>query len=553
MENVRNEIEFERKLQLKNCVENRNSIIKSLGYSDELNPFGDNNLSMPFIWEKRLEREKRSITFKNKCEAYPWYVYGVCPINTTEILEIKRRRESDDEIFSIKNHSNNHFDYNKWIENENKFEKKKLEYSSIIRVKEHRENIFDIFFWKLIIYSFYNSTSREKTLDIDSFISLMSTGINASIPYLKEFKQKKLFLSLEQLINNHLKNDNWHISEIIQLVTQHRQLIHITSEITLIPEWSDILEGLEILLKYAPQSHNFSMNLTENEIGEINKIINDKDVSELRTILFKAKKFVHEDFWKNVVFQIQLKICKNYVEMIENSYQNNFEDWISEISSDYRIPLPEQKINEVYEKNTTESTNQSFNLMNKNSQLEDYEQIDQLINLPAVEFSSFNRFHGNNSPKSSELNLPFIYSMIKARYYWNQYNKNYYSNDALPPKIIHGYKFKIKYPLLEKSENSHIVPRWYLTNKKYLEKNGLAILNEDALVKVQDETIYCEDETLARNKLLVITCDKQIYKDVVFSIIDKEWDLNSKNGFKSYFENATLYLNFNFKHPKYKR
>ncbi|OII75334.1 uncharacterized protein cubi_01855 [Cryptosporidium ubiquitum] len=544
---ITNDIEFQKKLQLKRCRESRESIIKEIGYSDEFNPFGDNNLSLPFIWEKKLEQEKKDHSFELKCNAYPWYQFGICPINTAEIIEIKKRRENFEEKSMTRNVSKDCFDFDKWIENEKKFEKLQLQSSSIIRVKEHRENLFDILFWKILIYSYFKGNLSFSS----SMFSLIKTGLDASIPYLSSLKHKKLFQILDEIFITRTDESNRCISELIQIVNNHKQLINTNTDILLIPEWEDILYGLEILLKSIMNKLNKFDDFCKIEDPEINQILEKKEIDELKDILFQSLELADEEYWKRVVVITKIRICRINVENVEKLYHEYFEEWANSLISKYNIVIHER--NNSYKK---VSSNCNLAIEESHNQNEDHEKFDQLIDLPIIEFSPSKDNYANNRKrhKMAQLMLPYVYSIIKARYYWNQYNKNYYSNETLPPKIIQGYKFKIKYPLLSMPENAGIVPRWYITTKKkYLEKNELLVTNEEALLKVQEDIIFCENQVSVKDKLLIITCDNRIYKDVGFSIIDKEWDLNPKNGFKSYFENSTLHLNFNFKQPKYKR
>lgn len=545
-----NDLEFEKKLQLKRCRESRELTIKEIGYSDEFNPFGDNNLSLPFIWKKKFEQEKEDYSFELKCNAYPWYKFGVCPINTAEIIEIKKRRENFEEKLTNKIVSDDHFDYEKWIEDEKKFEKLQLQSSSIIRIKEHRENLFDAFFWKFLVCSYF-ATNLSEPKKSSATLSLIKIGLAASKSYLCLLKHKQLLKLLDETFITQSSDPNSCIYELFQIVSKHLQLGDIITDIFLIPEWRDILEGLEIILKSGISKYNKIYDFYGTEDQEINKILENKEMNELKDILHQSST-KNEDYWKRVAIHTKARICKVNIMKIERNYRDNFEKWLNSLISKHNIII-QDKYHETNE--SIDNRSNSSSTGDLNNQIEDSERADQFIELPIIEFSPLKEGAVNDGCHLvNKLVSPYVHSMMKTRYYWNQYNKNYYSNETLPPKIIQGYKIKIKYPLLNKPENAGIVPRWYITTKnKYLEKNKLLVANEEVLLKVQEDIILCESEISVKNKLLIITCDHRIYKDVGFSIIDKEWDLNPKNGFKSYFENATLHLNFNFKQPKYKR
>merc|ERR1719194_86385 len=92
---------------------------------------------------------------------------------------------------------------------------------------------------------------------------------------------------------------------------------------------------------------------------------------------------------------------------------------------------------------------------------------------------------------------------LKKKYEWNKYNQTHYDRETPPPKFVQGYKFNIFYPdLIDKSK-----PPRYL-----LEKSS-------------------EPETV----ILRFTAGPP-YEDVAFKILDKEWQLQARHGFRSSFE-----------------
>jgi len=43
------------------------------------------------------------------------------------------------------------------------------------------------------------------------------------------------------------------------------------------------------------------------------------------------------------------------------------------------------------------------------------------------------------------------------------------------------------------------------------------------------------------------------YEDIAFEIVNKEWELSEKAGFKCVFDRGILHLYFNFKRHRYRR
>ncbi|KAK6588784.1 cactin-like protein [Cryptosporidium xiaoi] len=550
MPTVCSDPEFEKNIELKRCRKDRESIIKKIGYSDECNPFGDSLLSTPFIWEKRFEQEKNEKydEFLENCKNYRWYKFGVAPINIEKILEIRKRREVSDENSTRRPQRGNLFNYDTWIENEKKFEKLQIQSSSIIRIKEHRENIFDIIFWKVLTYSFFcEGNSFEETESISplthSLLSLTLVGLSGSLPYLISLCDKKLLPWVDNLMKRPNLDKNIHFIEFTSMLKQHKKIINTSTEIKLVEEWVDILDGLDVMINLE-YNHNDKDSMENHEIKEI---IKNKSLAELRSIISEAQNLLNDEYWNNVVLNIKVFIARLNIEKIENIYNLNIESWATELLKKYNISSQVLKF-ECEENSTLEKISNN----NENDFSED-ESSGQLIDLPFIEFSvpTSNNERKTIKENNLELQLPIVYSKIKAKYIWNQYNRNYYNEKSLPPKIIQGYRFKIIFPLLNRPENKHITPNWYLTTKKrYIENNNISIIDEN---KTIEDLLECEGEVPQKSKLLIISCNQCKYKDIGFSIIDREWETNPKYGYRSYFENATLYLNFNFKQKRYRR
>jgi len=117
---------------------------------------------------------------------------------------------------------------------------------------------------------------------------------------------------------------------------------------------------------------------------------------------------------------------------------------------------------------------------------------------------------------------PRFYNCIKTGFEWNKYNQTHYDADNPPPKVVQGYKFNIFYPdLLDKTKTPH----YHLQNNK--------------------------DGSL--DTCLIGFTAGAPYEDITFRIINKEWDMIEKHGFKCVFDKGVLQLHFNFKRTRYRR
>lgn len=115
---------------------------------------------------------------------------------------------------------------------------------------------------------------------------------------------------------------------------------------------------------------------------------------------------------------------------------------------------------------------------------------------------------------------PRFFNRVKTGYEWNKYNQTHYDHDNPPPKSVQGYKFNIFYPnLIEKST----APRWTL-----------------------------ESSDVPDSVILRFTAGPP-YEDVAFRIINREWELNDRRGYRNSFDRGILQLYFNFKRYRYRR
>jgi hypothetical protein len=103
---------------------------------------------------------------------------------------------------------------------------------------------------------------------------------------------------------------------------------------------------------------------------------------------------------------------------------------------------------------------------------------------------------------------------------WNLYNKTHYDEDNPPPKMVQGYKFHIFYPALVNSTRS---PKYTLEGAED---------QEHAIIRFQAGAPY---------------------EDIAFRIMNKQWEVDGRNGFRCTFDGGILELHFDFKRFRYRR
>lgn len=118
---------------------------------------------------------------------------------------------------------------------------------------------------------------------------------------------------------------------------------------------------------------------------------------------------------------------------------------------------------------------------------------------------------------------PRFFNRVKTGYEWNKYNQTHYDHDNPPPKVVQGYKFNIFYP--------------------------------DLINKVQAPT-YCLQKSIDGDPKETITLRFTAgppYEDVAFKVVNRQWNMSHKFGFRCVFERGVLQLYFNFHRWRYRR
>lgn len=115
---------------------------------------------------------------------------------------------------------------------------------------------------------------------------------------------------------------------------------------------------------------------------------------------------------------------------------------------------------------------------------------------------------------------PRFFNRIKTGYEWNKYNQTHYEHDNPPPKTVQGYKFNIFYPdLIDKT----CTPTWKL-----------------------------EPSDVADTIVLRFHAGPP-YEDIAFRIVNREWNMDRRRGYRNTFDKGILQLYFHFKRYQYRR
>ena len=133
---------------------------------------------------------------------------------------------------------------------------------------------------------------------------------------------------------------------------------------------------------------------------------------------------------------------------------------------------------------------------------------------------------------------PKYLNKVKTGFDWSKYNQTHYDEDNPPPKVIIGYKFNIFYPDLI---NKRDIPQYVLEpceNKDY------------CLIRFKAGPHY--EVNIFIHYFYISISLFYILQDIAFKILNREWNLTDKFGFRCQFERGILQLYFNFRKFKYR-
>ncbi|BAM41138.1 cactin [Theileria orientalis strain Shintoku] len=398
---------------------------KHFGYTDENNPFGDEELTQPFIWGKN-EKFKSPDNKKG-----PELSVNEVQSKVDELKELKQRRkhyelEKSKLIESrLTSDKKNDESYEEWEAKEMEFNLKQIVAKPLMRYKQGRPKLVD----KLIL-----------TVDPD---------------FTESFKE-------EFEINNLFKRQSSEdVKEAVEIINAYLQLEKL-------PESTEYLENLLVLAKEPAQS-NFELTGVSQMVGEkIDQIMSSKSLSELEVFETQIKKklelgVVDTNFWETALSRIPyFKACRYVSNVLRGSDRsdapatasdsNDRKEWEDE-SSKTKVKSEGKK--EMKDRRSDGKKKGSYEKFVQYTKLEEDEEIfDDLVDLRGE--------HG-------DLETPKYFNRVKRGYEWTKYNMAHYDPDHPPPKLVQGYRFNIFYPELKGK-----VPQWKL--QKDGEKTETALI-----------------------------------------------------------------------------
>jgi len=507
------------------------------GYTPDENPFNDPNLHETFQWKKREEQHKQTkstVPHNNSRKEDQDRIFQ-------EIESVRKRRQDrelqQDEMEKLKADEarmRELANYEEWAKKEEEFHLQQQRQRSAIRLLEHREKPIDVLAKNLLLFALddEDKRNRSKVKYQERFDALneLENSLEA------ELVEPHVFLK-------HLKLDE--LQELAKEVETFRDLEKeallscddtknsATSEM-IIAYWNDLLlvcrDEINII-----KAEGDGKTVHSEVFDDIVKLFEGKSVDALNVmkqeILRKldaapTDSMVSDAFdntyWENVLVQLQVYQAKEQLSEIHN------------------VMLARQL--EKLERKKEELSNKLQ--QNKNAAEEDDENMavsKGMSELDANEDSTVKKTKLPEGNLEEQLGLadevglcpqayawqdkyrprkPRYFNRVKTGYDWNKYNQTHYDHDNPPPKIVQGYKFNVFYPdLIDKTQTAQY------------------------FIEPADSDEFCVIRFHAGPP----------YEDIAFKIINREWNLSRKRGFRCTFERGVLSLYFNFNSHWYRR
>lgn len=535
---------------------------QQFGYSNQDNPFGDIKLAEPFLWRKKLEMGQVG---ELKAEEY----LAKTKMKLSEIDMVKQRRQErereerlhEDYKATIARERDAE-SYEQWKKIEDDFFKSITQMRTMLRIKERREDVFDVLLKVLEVSRMVQfSDMRLPDLPPDEFLSKQTDDkLRETMDHIKV----RLRIEKKEVLRMSLSDSD------ISLSKQELE--------TNIAYWS----ALETIVKFVMADRERGVtrdtfketrakkrltNKTLKELEEIERVINANlenpdetqdihfnEMLQARIPYFKAVAYVTEVYKKAQEYAKKALGDEGGSELVdtheearqrpqtysdeEDGYwsprqfgeaQDSIEKWpaiehlsIEEVEQDAEVTEWHFNLDDdgllADEKQPAEEEDADLFFERFVQREKDLKQEDEIV----LEGQEVEIVQPTANGELCRLRKPRYFNRVKTGFEWNRYNQTHYDQETPPPKVVQGYKFTISYPnLLEKGQS----PTWRIL----------------------------PSETPNDGTVILLFSGGPPYEDLAFRIVNREWDCNPKRGFKNRFDHSILQLHFNFKRLRYRK
>ncbi len=519
-------------------------VAKVLGYSNDVNPFGDSELLKPFVWGKKLEQEKEDVVTgsKSRITSSEASKSAMSEIESVRARRIQRDEEAKESArLRLEEHRlRESAAYGDWHEQEESFHKKQVKQRTIIRIKENREEVIDRVAKNIILLQAARIQEKESYAEyqeaqillngrpsgIPERASVISILQNASLDELNDVIQcTQQYLSLQQKHDRRQLNSSTETIDNAVSDTHHRTYIDYWTTLSIVAsaERDNRLRSSTTNTAGSSSTDSNSNGIHKSVTEDIQVLLIGKDIPSLH----KLQQEIDDDiadgskvdkvYWGTMSSEIGIHIARHHLNSLNEEYIKDYIKLRPEIIN-HGVGVSDGS-----QTNTNSSNVGASILGNTDSSSGEYmeQHGDSLESMQIEEEVRLAKKHYSWQDKYRPRKPRYI-NKVKTGWDWNRYNSTHYDHDNPPPRTVQGYHFTIFYPDLLQKNNT---PTYYL-----------------------EATPNTPEFALLRFHV-----DGGPYEDIAFKILNKEWDVNKKAGFRVTFDKGVLNLQFNFKRAFYRR
>lgn len=503
----------------------QNEIVSIFGYSNDVNPFGDAQLSEEFVWKKKEKKEKSSSPLKKRSRTDEEKIQEIARVKERRIqrdLDQKQWEEAKERIARERERVT-HDDLEK---KEEAFHLNQAKLRSEIRIREGRAKPIDLISKNLKLLERLEGKNGNVSHPLDRRMgSNDNDDLDVEIREPYAVMEGLPVTELEELrkdINLYLeldveRADFWKATRIVCDDEIQRATLREQEQQRRGYRQTFIQEGIQDVLhdEVDNQFAGKSRQELEEMEKEIQSIIDRPDPEGMvdvefmestlgRLQVFKAKALLRE---------IHAKVLQKRLQELQASNSALFSKQNHESSPPVQPVDHDQQVSK-HPSNGVMSEEEMLQLVQYDYESGD-EDFNDLVAVPEAYAATTYKQNDKYRPRK-----PKYFNRVHTGFEWNKYNRTHYDVDNPPPKVIQGYKFNIFYP--------------------------------DLLDKTQTPTYFIEPGETQDTCYIRFHAGPP-YEDIAFKIVNREWEKTCRRGYKCTFERGILHLYFRFKKYRYRR
>jgi hypothetical protein len=497
------------------------------GYTNESNPFGDNQLRDQFVWHKNEDGQPTQ-SKKDRRKQQEEVVEQI-----EKVKERRKEREAERAEFERLKLEQERLEQQdeaaEFFEKEKRFHEQQVYKRTLVRVSDQRLHSVDVIARNIVVLE----TLREKEGEI--------TGVHSQkSEFIKRFSTRDIERkNVDQILSSIEAPRQDGLAEIVEGLATF-----VNAERT--PQWKqywqDAMTTTSSLLATERDGLEPTRGIHACVCADVVKQLEGKDPVELESMrqeMMTTEQGVDMEFDEAVyrlitLRQAKLRLLSTHTEVIQSLEeivaampQQDADSSSSSSSSSSETPKgPSEEEKKLYAEVASKPLEEGEDRMGQQNEV--VVPGSGNINTASSSAAVAERGDGAKGARKHPPGWGYKYrsrkpqylNKVKSGYDWNKYNRAHYDRDNPPPKTVQGYKFNVFYPDL--IDNS-VTPKYAL--------------------EAADTPDFC----------IIRFSAGPPYEDIAFKIVNKEWEIGRRAGFRSTFQRGILQLHFNFKRSRYRR